>query len=246
MEDYANKLYSAWNEKKLLEKEGLTLPIDDAYEIQNRIRILKGMQVKGYKISMTNDETQSWFNSPEPAYGILSEEHFVSDKLNLSDMNSPLIEVELAFIATEDIDPEESINESIDKFDIAPALEIPDSRYLDWFPKISLTELVIDNAVAGKVCIGESVKIKDASSLQKIHSTLYFNGDIIDSGVASEVLGNPANAIEWIVKKLSVHNKTIKKGMVILSGSIMKPSRLKRGSYVADFEGIGSIAIDIL
>jgi len=246
MEDYANKIYSAWREKRLMEKEGLLLSADQAYEIQNRIRIMKGMSVMGYKISMTNKETQSWFNASEPRYGILSEEHFISGKLNLSDMNSPLIEVELAFVAKEDIDPDKKINEIMAGFEIAPAFEIPDSRYSDWFPKISLTELTIDNAVAGKVCIGERIGIKDASSLRAIASTLYFNGEVIDRGLASEVLGDPINAIEWIVGKLCIRNETIKKGMAILSGSIMKPSQLKTGVYLADFEGVGKITISVL
>lgn len=246
MEDYAKKIYSAWREKRLLQKERLVLPIDDAYAIQAEIFAMKGVPAKGYKISMTNEETQSWFNAPEPSYGILSDEHFNWGDLKLSDMNEPLIEVELAFIATEDIDPGMDICEIIKNFDIAPALEIPDSRYKDWFPKISLAELVMDNAVAGKVCIGERAAIKDFESLGKIHSILYFNGERVDCGVASEVLGDPLNAIAWIVAKLSARKKTIKKGMVILSGSIMKPGELKTGEYVADFGEVGKISVNVI
>src|SRR5699024_11536401 len=91
---------------------------------------------------MTSDDTQAIAQTDEPAYGTLlttdiltSGEHFSFDALF-----SPLVETEIIFILTDDLTLEASEEEILQKSTIAAGIEIPDSRYVDWFPNFRSEE----------------------------------------------------------------------------------------------------------
>src|SRR5699024_12498777 len=79
----------------------------------------------------------------------------VVDGIELSNYNIPLAELELVFRVNEDISIEDGVKDILKKCTVAPAVEIPDGRYDDWFPNISKYEVVANCAVAGAIVIGE-------------------------------------------------------------------------------------------
>jgi 2-keto-4-pentenoate hydratase len=196
---------------------------------------------------MTSPETQALADTDEPAYGTLTTSSIVKNqtKLQLTDMNAPLIEPELMFILTDDLTKEAEEEEILTKSKIAPGLEVPDSRYKDWFPNFELMDLICDNGVTGKVVVGEPVDSPNFKDLAKVQMKLFHNGEKIDEGIASTVLENPASSVSWLVKKLAQRNKTLKHGMTISSGTFIPPVRVKEGTYKAVFTGIGEVEVTL-
>ncbi len=217
--------------------------VEAAYEIQNEILNMQGEAQKGYKISMTSAETQGLFDSSEPVYGPFTAAQVISG-MSLADYNIPLAELELVFYVNKTLSTDDDAESILTKCTVAPALELPDGRYTDWFPNISKYEVVADCAVAGAIVIGEAKSV-NYDELDNISGKLLFNGEEIKQGQSSEVMGHPVNAMEWLIEKLDSQGKQLEAGQFVSSGTFILPVKLEPGEYEGVFEGIGSVEIEI-
>ncbi|MGP4105766.1 2-keto-4-pentenoate hydratase [Virgibacillus sp. L01] len=247
-----NTLYNAYNLGQAISKEEIPKEIsnEDAYNIQHQLTEQKlannNDNLIGYKISLTSEETQQLFNSTTPLYGALTTSNLSDGSIELDKMLSPLIEIELMFIAHEDLSAADDVQSILQKTSIAPGLEIPDSRFTDWFPKLSLGQVIADSAVAGNVIVGEKVEGISYDQLADINADLTLNGEIIAQGPSTEVLDNPVHAIQWLIEELAKSGRTIQQGMTISSGTFILPKPLQKGKYQVSFDSIGSISLDVL
>jgi 2-keto-4-pentenoate hydratase len=201
--------------------------------------------IKGYKISLTNKGLQEIFHTDSPIYGTLMDSTVVDDVIHKKELFDPLLETEIMFIITEDISPFATVSEIIEKSLIAPGLEIPDSRINDWFPKLSIGELIMDNAVTGKIVVGDPIKLNTEINLENISMTLYHNDEKVVSGKSNFVLDNPLNAVEWLNNKLSTQGNALRKGMIISSGTFISPIPLALGTYRAVYDHFGEVKLNV-
>lgn len=250
--DMAEVLFTAYETKQSISKVNLQ-EINDksvAYGIQKQVTSKKEVLNKdpqiGYKISLTSEETQRMFSSETPLYGAFTASNIVEETIELDNMISPLIELELVFIVKEALTTEDDLESILNKVEIAPGLEIPDSRFNDWFPKLSLYQVIADSAVAGKVMVGKPSKKVSMNQLTNMKGTLKFNGEIIGTGTSEEVLGNPVNAVKWLVDELATHGQTLEKGEIISSGTFIMPKVLEKGKYEAEIEGVGELVLNVV
>lgn len=241
------QLYQAYKENKPLVKGELDVhDVDTAYKVQDEVLALKeqaGEKLAGYKISLTSKETQDLFDSDCPLYGGMTNVT-VKNQVSLKDYNSPLLEMEVAFLVDEAVLPTDSVEDVFKKCRVAPCMEIPDGRYEDWFPKTTLYEVIADGAVNGAVDYGKAQKLTYAD-VDNIKATLTFNGEFVKEGPSTEVLGHPAKAVLWLAKELEKHGKKIEVGQFISSGTFVLPENLKKGHYKADFENLGSVELEV-
>ncbi|WP_085992561.1 2-keto-4-pentenoate hydratase [Oceanobacillus senegalensis] len=249
IEEIATKLMKAYESKTPIAfiRNDYSLDEHTAYAVQDELIKKLCAQNKedfiGYKISMTSTETQAIASTHEPAYGTLLNSNLVksNESITLSSLFSPLVEPELMFILTDDLSPDATEEEILHKSKIAAGMEIPDSRYVDWFPNFSLADLLCDNTATGLVIVSEAVTPPSFEELANIRMELVHNGEKVSEGVSSAVLDNPVSSVAWLVKKLSSHNKTLKKGMVISSGTFISPLPVKPGKYEVTYSNIGKV-----
>ena len=241
----AQKLYDARLKRTNLRpgQDITTDTVEAAYEIQDEILNMQNESAAGYKISMTSPETQRLFDSSEPVFGPFTESQIISE-MSLADYNIPLAELELVFYVNETLSLEDDAENILSKCTVAPALELPDGRYDDWFPNISKYEVVADCAVAGAIVIGEA-KSASYDELDNITGTLNFNGEELKSGQSGEVMGHPVNAMKWLIEKLHSQGKQLEAGQFVSSGTFILPVKLEVGKYEGIFEGFGSVEIEI-
>ncbi|PLT30781.1 2-keto-4-pentenoate hydratase [Peribacillus deserti] len=252
-QEIVTALLSAREERKpltALDTKGFT-DSKAFYEVQDEYIHRKleseNERITGYKISLTNKGLQDVFHTDDPVYGTLTEETLVKEgELRRSDFFDPLLEAELMFIVTEDISAYADPVEIIGKTMIAPGLEIPDSRIKNWFPKISIGELIMDNAVTGKILAGKPIKVNSGTLLDNLSVTLYHDGETVAEGQSSFVLENPLNAVVWLNKILSSQGKRLQKGMIISSGTFISPIPLKVGTYRAVFDVFGEVVLEVV
>ena len=223
----------------------------ELYEVQEAFiqekRKEQGGSISGYKISLTNVGLQKVFKTDAPLYGtILNQDISATGEISLQEFFSPLVETELMFITKEDILPDADADEIIKKTTIAPGLELPDSRIKNWFPNLSVAQLIVDNAVTGKIVIGEPKRIDKSFKLDEISVTLYHNDKQIAEGQSTFVLENPLNAVMWLHRKLASQGKVLKKGTIISSGTFINPLPLETGTYRAVFDHFGEVTVDIV
>lgn len=247
-QDVVSALLTARAEKKQLSflHTDCATTEEACYKVQDEYIRRIEETVKGYKISLTNTGLQETFHTDSPVYGTLSDSTVVEDgTLHRSEFFDPLVETELMFILTEDLSKDADAREILEKSVIAPGLEIPDCRLENWFPKISIPELIMDNAVTGSVVVGEAIKLSSEIKLEDITVKLYLNEEEIMEGHSSFVLDNPVNAVIWLNQKLATQGKRLTKGMIISSGTFINPVPLKVGTYRAVFDHFGEVKLDV-
>lgn len=232
--------------------DGVVEDLDTAYQIQDAFVAQRGEEVQGYKVSLTSEETQRMFNSTDPFYGQETLSQFIEGpaEVSLSDLMEPLIEIELVFRAKEDLSPQDSLEDLLDKLTIAPGIEVPDARFENWFPKLNKYLVVSDSAVAGRIVYGQEQDLKGnytVEDLAAFSGVLSKDGKVLDQGVSSQVLGNPLHSVQWLVQKLASHGKTFKKGQQVSSGTFVIPPHLETGVYRVEYgSGVGSLELTVV
>lgn len=238
----ATDLFEALTTKKPLVMADYTNVVtdyDSAYRVQHVFTDLKHEDVAGYKVSLTSEETQRMFDSDSPFYGVEVASSWVKSgsKVELSGLMDPLLEVELVFTAKEKLLPSDTLEELLDKTTVSAGVELPDSRFKDWFPELSKYLVVSDSAVAGRVVYGANTTKKvSVEDLATVHATLTQDGKQLAEGDSAEVLGNPLKSVQWLVNKLAGQGYDFPAGTRVSSGTFLLPPHATAGHYVAHFD----------
>ncbi len=173
------------------------IDVVDAYEIQLiniRRRLARGVSVNGHKVGLSSKAMQEMMGVDEPDYG-----HLLSDMqvrsgvpVRVSDYCTPRVEVEVGFILGAAL-PTEGCTEDdvIDATEhVAPAIELIDSRIVDW--DITIADTIADNASsAGYVLGDERVRPTDLD-LRAIEARLLCNGDQVQKGDPTQCWATPS------------------------------------------------------
>ncbi len=244
----ADRLHAAYQDQQALAQDQIpsTIQPDAAYKVQHAVTQKKaqnGEALAAYKISLTSPETQALFHSKKPLYGALTAPALSNGRIEHSSLLSPLIEIELVFLVQETISAADSAETILKKTAIAPGIEVPDCRFIDWFPNITLGQVIADSAVSGRLVIGKPVSDVSYEQLANMHGELVFNGEQIASGHSTEVLKHPVHAIQWLAAELESHGLVLEHGLAVSSGTFILPKPLEIGRYEARYEGLGSVEL---
>jgi len=128
---------------------------------------------------------------------------------------------------------------------VLPALEIVDSRY-NGRGKNMLVDSIADAAMCGFVVLGGRPMDLLGVDLRRLSASLAINGDIMETGSAAAVMGNPLNAVVWLANKLHEFGVSMQPGDVILSGSFVKAIPFDKGdSITALFDELGEVTLRV-
>lgn len=243
--DLVNALLYAYQHHEpisMLDYSDKVRDLELAYKIQHAFTNRKATPLGGYKVSLTNSLTQKLFKMDEPIYGQHELSHIISApaELSLMQMNQPLIEMELGFIAKTDLTVGMSDAELLKNVLVTGCLEIPDSRFAHWFPALNKYLIVADGTIGGYIIYdsnhidGENLCVED---LNNIEAELILNQQTIITGNARAVLNNPLHSLQWLLQKLKYHNLTLHSGELVSSGAFFLTHKLIEGEYSAHFSG---------
>ena len=228
------------------------MTIEDAYKIQDawvNIKWERGQKVVGHKVGLTSRVMQEAMNIGEPDFGILLDDMVFEDgaEIHVEQFTDPRIEVEIAFVLKEDIEPDGiSIGRVLECTEnIVGALELIAARSFRKDPESGYVRTVVDtisdNAANAGIVLGRTQIPMDAD-LKWIGAIIRRNGIIEESGVSAAVLDHPVNGVIWLAKKYASIGRKLKAGQVILSGSFTRPIQVSAGDEIqADFNDYGTI-----
>jgi len=247
--EYAARLYDALENRvsiSPISDELDSLDIDNAYAIQMenvKRSLASGAKISGKKIGLTSKPMQEMLGVDEPDYGHLYDTMDLTGKpVPANTLLQPKIEGEIAFILKEDVKgPNATVEDVLAATDyVVAALEIVDSRVKDW--KIKLFDTVSDNASSGSYVLGaKKVAVSDIDLIAE-QMTFYKNGEAINSGAGSAVLGNPAYCVAWLANKLWAYGVILGKGEVVLSGALSAAIAAEAGDiFKAEFSALGVV-----
>lgn len=243
-------LWTGFRDKAPQTPLSVTFPqadITDAYRIQERFvndRLDEGHRIRGYKVGLTSKPMQEQAGIKEPDFGALLDFFFVPEAstLNTADFVDPAIEIELAFVMKEPLrGPGINTADVIRATDfILPAIEVVDFRLARKGRRegSGIFDTVADLASCGAVVLGGNPMRLQDINIAQVGGACVRNGEIEKVGVASQVLGNPINAIAWLANKLGeMGDITFEPGHTILSGSFIAIVPAAAGDhFVARFD----------
>ncbi len=251
----AKDLFHAYQTHQPLKEsdyDGVVTDEDSAYRVQKKLTALKNETVGGYKVSLTSKQTQDMFDSDSPLYGAQVKSHFVQSPVTLhrAELMEPLAEVEMLFTAKEDLSSKDSLEDLLHKTKVAAAVEVPDSRFSDWFPSLSKYMVMSDAAVGGFVVYGQEMDadllFDNVDDLANVKCELFHDGKKLKDGASSEVLGNPLNSLHWLVEKLESQGMPLTAGQRVSSGTFLLPENLTKGTWKATFDkGLGAVFLNV-
>jgi 2-keto-4-pentenoate hydratase len=221
----------------------------DGYAIQAHNvarRTAAGASVRGRKLGLTSRRTQELLGVTEPTFGVLLSDMFVDDgaALPLAGLVAPRVEAELAFVLADDVvGPAVTTEDALAAIgEVRPALEVVDSRIVDWRSRIADT--VADNAGGARVVLGDSAAPVAGLDLRLLGVLLSRNGSPIDSGAGAAALGHPAAGVAWLANTLAGYGERLHRGDVVLAGALTRMVPVRPGdAYTGEFAHLGAVHV---
>lgn len=223
------------------------MTIEDAYAIQSmqtERRVADGAVIRGHKVGLTSHAMQRQIGVSTPDYGVLMDDMFYleSRPIPADRFLQPRVEPEIAFVLARALrGPGLTVADAVRAVDVVlPALEIIDSRIVDW--RISYFDTVADNASSGGLVLGSSVRRLPDLDVRGMGCVLRKNGHVVGTGAGGAVLGSPLNALVWLANTLGEHGVELHEGAVVLPGSITQAVPVESGDTITCvFAGLGAL-----
>ena len=213
-----------------------TLSVDDAYRIQDALvglHIADGARLVGAKLGLTSRAKQVEMHVHEPIGGWLTDRMAlaVGEDLVVASLGQPRVEPEIAFglrhaLAGPDVTGADVLR-ATDW--VAPAIEVLDSRYRDY--RFTLPDVIADEASAGRFVIGAPVS-PSGIALDLVGVVFEADGAVVSTAAGAAVLGHPADAVAWWVRRIAAKGRGLEPGAVVLSGALTGAIRVSPGMAV--------------
>lgn len=125
-----------------------------------------------------------------------------------------------------------------------PGIEVPDSRFLQ-FERAGEAQLIADCACTNDMVLGAPAapdeRVRELPALQV--QALVSDGRR-PQGLGRNVLGDPVEALVWLVNELGAAGRTLEAGQFVTTGACVAPIPVVPGQRVeADFGWIGRIRV---
>lgn len=204
-------------------------------------------KVVGYKAGLTNPAVQKRFNFPNPVRGTLFEKMLLKDGVEVPAKFGarPLFEADMVMEVRD-----AGINKATTPLEalrhilrIYPFIELPDLVVEDP-SKITGPNIVYSNVGARLGVLGKPFAVKATPELVEALANMTVrltdqDGKELEAGKGNAILGQPLNAVLWLVKDLKASGIAMKKGDLLSLGSFSRllPPKPGTGAKVT-YEGL--------
>ncbi len=237
----ATAAYDATAIAQLVGSDAITL--DDAYEVQRQVvasRMDQGAKRIGMKMGFTSRAKMLQMGLSDLIWGRLTSDMLIEEGglIDLDRYVHPRVEPELCFLMGKPLEGLVTPLEALAAVEaIAPALEIIDSRYLDF--KFSLPDVIADNASSSGIVVGawRSPRI-DFSNLGLIMS---FDGRAVEVGTTAALLGDPLRSLVAAARLAAQYGERLEPGSLVMAGGATAAVALKQDVMVrCEMQHLGS------
>jgi 2-keto-4-pentenoate hydratase len=232
------------------EHPGMTA--QDGYRIQRTIvakKVARGARVVGKKLAFTSPTNQARFGVYEPGYGQLLSSGVYAENTPIATgrLIQPLAECEIAFLIRRRIaGPGVRVADVLGATDgIMPSLEIADSRMRNWIGRATGPDILADSCGNAGFIVGGKLHSLAGFDLRSTGVVAEKNGDVIATAATGAIMGNPAQAVAWLVNKLAEADLALEEGDVVLAAAAIGAVPMAAGDVLtATFgSGLGSVEV---
>ncbi len=223
--------------------------LERAYAVQREFVTLRfgGGVIGGYKAGLTTAGARARFGASEPVAGVLPRTGRLEGarRIDASAFRRLIVELEFAFEMGDNVNRALADTDAVRAVVSAlrPAVELPDVGFPS-LEGLQMVDLVAANVAASHLLVGEPVA-PGSVDLRSIHATLSRDGETaIDyRGTESEL--EPWEAIRWLVNERLRRGWPVRRGQILIAGSLGEPAPGVAGAYRADFGPLGTLDFDI-
>lgn len=182
----------------------------------------------GYKIGCTTEVMQQYLKISSPCAGSVYDTtvQYGDGSFNLKDYVRAGVECEIAVRLSRDLTPRE---QGFTREDVASAvescmvaMELVDDRYTD-FTQLGAPTLIADDFFGAGGVLGAEIRDFDPFDLATVTASMSIDGTSVGSGVGSDVLGHPLDALRWLAGNESDRaSGGLRAGEFVLLGSLVK------------------------
>ena len=231
----------------ILPTELMPADLSEAYAIRavfEAIETARGRgAVAGYKIGLTTPIMQRLCGVDEPCYGAIfaTEVHHRRAELPVRDYCRLGIETEIAVRLSEDLPQGGSVERVSGAVESCmAAIEVLEDLRHD-YKRLSAAAMVAGNVWNAGAILGTAVTDWRRLDLAAVTARLSINDREIGAGKGGDVMGNPLNALTWLADKLAVAGTPLKRGMIVLTGSMVPIQFPGPGDRaLVEVEGLGT------
>ena len=237
----------------LMSGEYAPVDIEEAYAAQDAYMDLRAADAGGYggyKIGYTTKVMQERVGATEPAYGRMLANTVLQSPctVSASDYARLGIECEVAVRMAADLPASEGPFESDRVFaavgEIMPAFELIDGGL--FFGESSFPQSIAMNLMGAGAVLGEPVSNWRDLDLASARCELKLNGEFAGNGLGSDLNGHPVEPMVWIANALRSRGRSLQKGDVVITGSMIPPAPLETGaSALLTMDGLGSVTLKV-
>jgi 2-keto-4-pentenoate hydratase len=222
----------------------------DAYAIQ---RQLIGLLTRGgdslgaFKLGLTSKAMQELLKVDRPDFSpVLESAIYRGDStIDASCFIAPRVEAEIGILLQADLAGPDCTTEDVlaAAAGAVAAIEIVDSRIRDW--RIKLADTIADLASNGAIVISENVVPLDFDP-RLIGMVFTQNGQMVATSAGAAAMGDPLQAVAWLVNTLAEVDETLRAGTIVMTGALHAMVPATAGDeYVAEFDHLGSLTLRV-
>ncbi len=229
----------------ILPAELIPADLDTAYRVRAAYEAIEAPRrgaLAGYKIGLTTPIMQQLCGVDEPCYGAMfqSEIRHSPAEARVADYCRVGIETEIAMRLGEDLPQggdRERVAGAVES--CMAAIEVLEDLRHD-YKRLTAAAMVVGNVWNAGCVLGAPVADWGKLDLAAVTSRLTINGSEIGTGKGSDVMGNPLNALTWLANKLAADGRPLRRGMVVMTGSMVPIQFPRPGDRaVVTVDGLG-------
>ena len=226
---------------------------DAAYAVQFALReqLIRGGggDLAGYKIGATSQVMQDYLDIHNPCGGgvLANGVHRSPAEVAHAGYVHPGVECEIAVRLDADLPAgaaplsQAQVAEAVGA--CMAAIEIVDDRYADW-RSLDTPTLIADDFFQAGIVLGAADADWRRLDLAALPGMMAINGEERGRGRGGDVLGHPLTALAWLANQLAVYGIGLRRGQVVLTGSVVATQWVERGDRVrVDVEGLGAAEV---
>jgi len=219
-----------------------------AYAVQAEWPGRLGHALAGWKIAATSVAGQNHIRVSGPLAGPVFAHRVHADGavIALTHNRMRVAECEIVFRFARALAPRAGGYDRADVLaavaSVHPGLEAPDSRFID-FERAGEAQLIADCACTNDMVVGASMPADERMDTLKqlqVHARVGDGREL--HGLGANVLGDPVEALVWLVNELGAHGRTLAPGHFVTTGACVAPIPVAPGDVVsADFGWLGTL-----
>lgn len=201
--------------------------------------------IVGYKVAITTKVMQELMGINEPCAGAIFRNflHASPATVAMRDYVHAAVECEIGMRLSADLPDRgrphdrESVADAVES--CHAAIEIVEDQNAE-YKKVDALGLAANNAWNGGAVLGPAVTDWRRLELGALSGWMSISGAEQGRGKGADVLGHPLNSLAWLANNRIARGRPLRKGMAVLTGSIVSTKFPKRGETVTvAVEGLG-------